>query len=764
MELLNHLLKKPVWVLLIMLTATLIMGLGIPRIEMRNNFDGELPEADPIVSDLEKLEAEFDKGATLLIGIEAENIYNPSTLQKVADLSDALAEVPYILPTGISSLSTLNNVKTRNWGLDVGAFMKETPSDSEALALLRQDVRENDLVLGKFVSEDETLTVIAANLEEGFDGGALFTAVEALVRPYEGPEKIHLSGAPLMVEDVQRGISGDSRRFIPIALVIIFVGFFLCFRTPRGTFLPILVVVLSIIWTMGFMGYLGLPLTVVSNALPVVMVAVASSYGIHLMFAYYEKANRYDDREEVLRQTLKKVGAPILITGVTSAVGSASLLIFKIISLREFGVIGAAGFCFATLICLTVLPAILSLLPLSKGKLYKSRLLSEFVNRITAWAYHRNRAVIGMGVLVLPVLVYFAAQVKIGDNYEKFFPKSHPGRQASETFNERLSGMRFLDLMVDAGEPDGIKQPTFYRGFRELQTYVESLPNVGGVYDYTDVIGQVSGAMLPDRDPQAPLSQQEISQFLMMYEMSADPGDVFALRDEAYQKAKMRVFLKTSEPADHEKIFEAIREKAPTFFTSSPVALTFGGEVMYRIALGRYIVNGKIQNIVLAVLAVLLLCAFLFRSLAKGLQTILPIAISLLTVFGLMGFLGIRLGISTALLTAMIVGIGVDFAVHYLMRYYRERETAEAPQAIRTTASTTGTAILFDSVSNVMGFAALSFSGFLPVQHFGWLLALSMLFIFLVTIVVYPCLFAVLERTTSFKLAQSEISPGPVRP
>ncbi len=733
--------EQPRWTLTIVFLLTLLMAFGISKMKVRNSFDGELPATDPIVMGLDSLKAVFEERSTLLIGIETDNVFNRTTLQKVADLSERLQDIPFVLPDEITSLSTLNNVKTRDWGLDVGVFMKEVPRDAEALEQLKRDVLANDLVLGNFVSVDETMTVIAANLEEGFDGGTVYDAVSNLVAEFAGPERIYLSGAPLMVEDVQRGISGDSRSFIPIALLIIFLGFFVCFRTARGTLLPILVVILSIVWTMGFMGYMNLPTTVVSNALPVVMVAVASSYGIHFMFAYYEMANQLQDRTKIIQSTLDKVGGPILITGVTSAAGSISLMIFKIISLREFGIIGAAGFCFATFICLTVLPALSMLLPVSKGRLWQGGWLSRFLQGLTDWSINNRRIILPIVLGLIPVWIYFIGQIRIGDNYQHFFPGSHSGRIALETFDAKLNGMRVMDLMIDGGESDRLKDPSFYQGLQKFQQYIETLPMVGSTHAYTNIVNHVYESMLPGE--QSTLDAHQISQFLAMYEMSADPGDVFSLRDENYQTARLQIFLKTSEPAEHERIFLDLEDRFAQFFPSQNSRLTFGGEVMYRIALGRYIVRGKVQNIILALLAVLLICSLLFRSLKKGLQTVLPITFSLLTVFGLMGVFGIRLGISTSLLTGMIVGIGVDFAVHYLMRYYAGfQQSKDAVNAIQNTATTTGKAIFFDAASNAIGFTALLFSGFLPVQHFGSLLTLSMLLIFLVTIVVYPVLFS----------------------
>jgi predicted RND superfamily exporter protein len=175
---------------------------------------------------------------------------------------------------------------------------------------------------------------------------------------------------------------------------------------------------------------------------------------------------------------------------------------------------------------------------------------------------------------------------------------------------------------------------------------------------------------------------------------------------------------------------------------------------MQRISLGSYIVKGKIQNIILAILIVFAVCLMIFRSFSKALLTIFPIAISLIMVFGIMGMIGIRLGISTSLLTAMIVGIGIDFSIHYLYSFYHHLKRGAADMAILETSQITGRAIAYDAVSNIVGFSVLSFSGFLPVQHFGWLLAFSMLLIFLNTMLVFP---AILSRKA---VSSAKLSPG----
>ncbi|NNF32872.1 MAG: RND family transporter [Saprospiraceae bacterium] len=736
---------RPKTIIAVLVTVTIFFAMGLSKLEVRNNFDGELPKDDPINQKYEMVKDHFDERAKILIGIETENIFNPATLQKIKDISQAMEEIPFVLPDEIKSLSTLKNVQERSWGLDINNFLDTIPTTDVALKRLQSDVLKNKIILGKFVSEDKKFTVITANLEDGFEGAEVLASVEEVKSQFESPEILHITGAPILVEDVQRGISGDSRRFIPAAILLVFLGFFFSFRRLRGTILPAIMVVMSIVWTMGFMGYTGLPITVVSNALPVIMVAVASSYGIHFMNSYYKYAETADDNQEAVMKTLINIGPPILITGITSALGSASLLIFKITSLKEFGIIGAAGFLFATIICLTLLPAVSFILPLQKSKLNSILNLQSIMDKITLNAIRNRYVVLSIYLLIIPVFAFWALKIQIGDDYTKFFPGSHQGRIAAEEFNDHLNGVRIMDVMIDVSKKGNIKDPNTFNTLSTFQNDILGIPYVGSAYSYIDVVKQMKENFNPTADSESEkpsMTAEEISQYLMLFEMSSEPGDLYTIMDESYERAKLQVFIKSSNPQDHRIVYDEINRKFNEHFSGYQISMALGGDVVNRIALSEYIVKGKVLNIILALLIVLMTCSLLFRSLKKGLFTIIPIVLSLVMIFGCMGMLGIRLGISTSLLTAMIVGIGIDFAVHYLVGFYNARKHHQVDNALSVTSTHIGKAIFFDAASNIAGFSVLSLSGFLPVQHFGWLLAFSMMLIFVNTIIVYPGLFS----------------------
>jgi len=430
-------------------------------------------------------------------------------------------------------------------------------------------------------------------------------------------------------------------------------------------------------------------------------------------------------------------------------------LIFKITSLREFGLIGGIGFLVATIICLTLLPAACAIIPTPKKRKEPRFQITGLLEKLTRWSSSNQKVVIGSYLLLLPMFLVLSSFINIGDDYVKFFPKKNLSRQAAEVFNDNLSGVRVMDIMIDAEAYGGITDPAFAKDLSGFQSYIEGLSHVGSAHSYLNIIDHLSENISATNTTADLSSSEEIAQYLMLYEMSATPGEIYSLRDEESNYAKMQVFLTSSNPKDHKELYNLIRSEASQQFTSGIEAIAFGGDVVNRISLSSYIVKGKIENIILALLIVLITCSFIFKSVKRGLLTLLPIIGSLIMVFGIMGAFGIRLGISTSLLTAMIVGIGIDFAVHYLVSYYRAMADNHQMNAFSKTSGDTGKAILYDAASNIVGFSILSFSGFLPIQHFGWLLALSMLLIFINTLVLYP---AILSRRIKQSTAELAIS------
>ncbi|MFQ5864041.1 MAG: RND family transporter [bacterium] len=737
--------RYPKWVLAAILVITIYLGFGISKLQTRNNYDAELPKEDPIVRTNDRFAEIFGEKDVIMIGIESDDIFQARTLQKIALISEDLKNVNGVIEDEVTSLSTVNNIKGRDWGLEVGPFMKTVPRTEAEIERLRADVRSNRLIYGRLVSEDETATLITANIERGYDQGRVYDQIQRILEKYREPEKIYTTGEPIMQQEIDLGIQGDVSFLLPIALTLVLIGFFVSFRTWRGVFLPFGVVALSIFWTMGLMGHVGLPLTVVSSALPMLLVAVASSYGIHIVHRYYEEI-RGRDRVDGTRTATEKITPPILMTGITSALGSATLMIFRVVSIREFGIITAMGILAALILSLTFTPAALAMMKKSSKK--QKRPAKGWIERALTYlaelSLANNKSILAIAAVVILISMLGISKIKVGNDFVQMFPKHHRVRETFEMFNEKLGGSRYFNIMIEGKNYDSIKDPLLLQKIFAFQQFAEGFEEVGYTSSFADIIQHMNKVMHGD-DPQyhrIPDSQELIAQYLLLYSMSGDPGDFDDLVDYDYQRAKIRVMVKTSEQEAHKSLYQAFQHYVDTHFDAG-VNNEFGGLLMVWIAQIRYIVTGKIQNIVLAVVIVFLFCAFVFRSLAGGLFSITPLVVATLLTFGLMGFTGIRLDMGTAIITAIAVGIGVDFAIHYISRFKEEiRNTGELRNSTANAMGSSGKAIIYDMMSNILGFVVFIFSGFLPIQYFGWLISLTMLTVGFGTLVILPALFA----------------------
>ncbi len=752
---LNFIVNNPKLVLTLVLLLTLMLGSGLTRLEINNNQESDLPEDDEIVQTNKRLEAVFGDKAVLMIGLEhPESIYNLNTLQKVQALSEEIKSIPFVIDDEVTSLSTFNNLKARDWGLERAPFLKKIPQNQKDLTQLRQDVEASEEVSGRLVSKDNTFTVVIANIEENFDQATVANAVFELVERFQGPEKIYVVGDAIQAQEIDGGIQQDVSVLLPTALGLIVICFFLCLRTLRGVLLPFSLVLLSILWTMGSMGWLGLPVTVVSSALPALMVAVASSYGIHVMLHYYDSVESRESRQQIVATALEKVAPAVLMTGITSVIGAMTLVIFKVSSIQEFGFATSIGILSATCLSLTFIPAVLMLLKEKKAKhseMLDSK-LDQALESMTLWVYTHKVKTLVIAFSCLSLLAFFGLNsLRVGQDFVKYFDEDHRLRIAFEKFNNKLGGARYMDVMLVGDEPNTMEQPELLKVVEAFQDYAEAMPEVGYTNSFADVISSINSA-LHDNKPEKrkiPNTEEEIAQYLLLYSMSGDPSSQSDLVDYDHQRVKIRIMLTTSEQDDHKRLLENFKNWTQTHVPDT-VKVEFGGEVLFWLAQIRYIVLGKVQNIILSALAVLIFCSLIFKSLTGGLLSILPLTVSTILTLSFMGILGLRLDVGTAIITAIGVGIGVDFSLHYLKRLIAIATNAANQIALSTamilTAKTSGKAIIFDTISNVAGFSVFILSGFQPLQFFGWLISLMMISSALGAILLFPPVIALFAR------------------
>ena len=717
----------PKLIIISILIIVSILASGIPKVRIEENIKEMLPLNIPSRQTLNKLDDLFGGSDVLLIAISAEpDIFNSRTLSKVKAITDSLEMMPSL--TKVTSLATIKQIKgAEEWGLEVTQFMEEVPQSSKEIETLRARLYEDSTYLGQVVSYDGTHTAVIAVVAEDTDTNLLYRDVNALVERFQSPESIHLSGTPVIMSIVSNMIKTDLRRLIPFVIAVVCIIMYLCFGTLTGMILPLLAALLSAVSMIGLMGHLGKPFMVVNNIMPVVLIAVGVSYAIHIIAGFYDEiliTGR--DRKEALLKTIDHVGTPVVLAGLTTIVGFASMMTAPLPTLAEFGAFLAFGVFMASLITLTLVPAILTLLPVPKRKLQavKTGLIDRFLDTISRTVPRWRKSFFFSGIILMIIFAFGLPKLQMDMNPITFFPRDSEIRQTDREVNEHLGGSINLNLLFKGN----IQSPEIIQAMDDIQQFLEKFPETGSSFSLATIVKKINRVMNDD-DPAfevVPETESAIAQSLLMYSMSGSPEDFEQFVDNSFENAQVVARLKSVSTKRTTRIANAVEKYCQENFKDiEKIEIT--GMVVFLKDMTELIIISQIRSLLISVVLISLIAWITYRSGVIGLLAVIPVVITVFINFGLMGYLGIALSTPTAVISSIIIGIGIDFSFHFLSRYKLELQRNSTSEAIRTTIKRVGKPIFYDALPTACGFLVLLTSGFLPVRYLGSLIAMTMM-------------------------------------
>ncbi|MFT5433447.1 MAG: putative RND superfamily exporter protein, partial [Myxococcota bacterium] len=390
----------------VIITIVAVVRLPLPYDDDVIRF---LPQGHAEVIRLQSMADRFGSIHVALVGVETPDLFTHDRLKFVRELTMALRAVPEV--SFVTSLTELAVVDTRGGG--AGGTEGESvhrelvppqiPESTAALKTLKDDVLKLDYLVGSLVSGDGTSTLLVMQLHDKLDGERVSTTAAALklkqVAAKVAPAsdvRLHFGGAPFIAEAAANGSQADLLRLAPWVCGIIVLLIFFSLGSARAALLALGSVGLGIVWTMGLMGWIGAPLTLVSTSLPVILTALGSAYAVHLLVCYL-------DHPPSISGMLSRVGWPVAIAGLTTMAGFISFLVMDLAPMREFGWQMAAGTGICGVVALIVIPAVLARWPITarRNSRAASR-LDEWLVRL-ALSSRRRRAHLLLGAGLIAV-------------------------------------------------------------------------------------------------------------------------------------------------------------------------------------------------------------------------------------------------------------------------------------------------------------------------------------------------------------------------
>jgi predicted RND superfamily exporter protein len=691
-----------------------------------------------------------------------------STIGDLEDIINALD------PLGdVMSISTVENIENSDGILMTGPVMETPPTDEAGCRLVREKVLANAMLSGKIVSKDGTATIVFANLTvSGHQGRTilLYEKIQDIVADLGGPEKYYVSGTPMIMSRDSAYMKDDMGVLIPLVIFLIMLILFFVFRNVRGMMTPLLVVLNSVVWTLGLMALVKVPISILSTALPVVLVAIGCADGIHIITHYYGKLSLGVKKRDAIVATMEDLSSAVIMTSLTSMAGFASNLTSNLTPIREFGLFTAFGIGVAMVFSLAFIPAMMMVLGIPKrlghaaDKDTRETLLTRFLDRMGTVMVKRRAWVLAALIPAFAFVIFMTSRVEVGYGFIKDFRKTSEIRIADDLINEKFPGSISFNVVIDSGRPGGAKDPQFLKEVQGLQDTLCADPMVGGSTSIVDFLTRMNYVMhdndpaflrLPDPvetvvvasedDPNAPASVETVNgadlvaQYILLYENSGG-ADIERVVDFDYQKVNVVFQLKSSYSRDIAHVEREASDFIKTHFHDGVSGhLTGSGDLI--VVISHYIIRSQIISLIISLTTVLLLLIVAFRSLKGGLFSMLPILFTICMNFTLMKTFGVTLDVATAMIASMGIGIGIDYSIHFVSRYQVEVARGRSvDEALFGTMHETGKAIVFNAVAVAAGFLVLVLSNFRPIENVGWLVAATMMVSASSSLVILPAL------------------------
>jgi len=595
-------------------------------------------------------------------------------------------------------------------------------------------------------------------------------------------EEIYQIGTLVMKVAASRYQRDDHARLLPYAVGVMAVVLAVAFRGAAGVVVPMLTVALAVLWTFGLMSLLGAPITVISVAIGPLLIAVGSSYSMHVVAHYYDELRRGVERRQAVERALRSCFLPVLLAGATTMVGFLSVVFSRLPSIRGFGLFSAFGILASLLLSLVVAPAALGRIPVLRPRQGPKarRLIDRFLRAIGTLVTHHSTAITWLGGAVAVGSVLGCLLVEVNTNYIGFFRRSDPVRVRAMRVHDELSGAVPISVVVDATRRlrGGVESdewrgpftdPALLGFLLELEDFLrdarvsdeaDAPRGIDSVVSFADQVQLMYQSFSGERSRRLPRTREGVEALLDFF---YKPGSArkYISSDFAVAHVYARTYLTSSRA-----IARIVRQLEDYARRTAPrgVTVRVTGETVLLVNATDEITRGQVRSLLIAFVVIFALMGILFTSLKAGVLSLVPNVVPVVGTFGLMGWLGIELNTATSLVASIALGIAVDDTIHYMGGFHEQmRLLGDQPRAMLATLFLRGKAMVFTSVALFCGFLVLTTSRFAPIVSFGQLTAIAMLTALFGDIVILPVLLRRVELVTLWELLSTKLPRYPSR-
>lgn len=791
----------------VLIAVILIAGLlasNIRHLKFDTSNEGFLHEDDPILLTYNNFRDQFGRDDMLVLAIRSDKIFTTAFLTKLKVLHDELTEtIPHIneVTSMVNARSTLGEGDV----LLVDDLLADFPESDSDLKALRDMVMTNPLYINQLISQDSLYTTViiesdvyTGNGEEdllaGFEeqdideedtgtssgkflsdqeNSAFVQAVRKVVQKHSGEDfYINFAGTPAVMHSIKTFMKQDVQKFMRLAVLIIGICLFCMFRRASGVVLPLLVVALSVVSTIGLMALLDVSFKLPTTILPSFLLAVGVGASVHVLSLTFQNLRKGLLRKEAIVAAFSHSGLAIVMTSLTTAAGLASFSMAKVAPIADLGFYSAVGVIISLSYTMTFLPALMSLLPLKQvsGRHPEPTILDRLLDRLAEFSVTRYRLVLIVATVIISLGLIGISRIHFSHNVLIWLPKDLDVRQSTVEIDREMRGSVVLEVILDSGKENGLYNRDILLSLDRLtqeleRDYGDREVFIGKSISVTTIVKEIHQA-LHGNDPafyKIPENEKLIPQEFLLFENSGSE-DLEDVVDSQFRLARVTLKVPWQDALLYVPFINDVKSRFEAEFAGRQLQ---DGEAMQVTVTGIMSLFGRIihaaiysaaQSYGIALVVITVMMVVLIGNLRLGFISMIPNLAPIFSVLGFMGWMSIQLDMFTMLIASIAIGLAVDDTIHFMYnfrRYYEE--TGEVAEAVKHTLHTAGRAMLTTSIVLSIGFFIFMFASMNNLFYFGLLTGFAIILALLADLLLAPALMAVVvdsrKRTTSDQLS-----------
>lgn len=762
-----------------------LLASHLPELKIETSTESYLHPNDPTMLAYNEFKHQFGRDELIVIGIdEPSTVFSKAFLTKLKKFHEALEqEVPHV--EEVLSMVNVRNIRGEQDSLIVEDLFRSWPEDEKHAEAFKESVLSNERYVNNLISEDGRVSAIViksdvysgsnngvntsgADLLNGFnaekaepvnepvfltdaENHALVESIQKVCMRFEAPDfHLYVSGSPVVIDSLRRSLISDANRFVKIALLMIAGCLFLMFRRVSGVLLPLVIVTCALVSTLSLMPILNVSFTVPCNILPSFILVVGLADSVHILSIFYRFHEKTGDRKLAVRKALGHSGIAVVLTSLTTAAGLASLITAEVAPIAHLGVFSSIGVMLALIFSVGLLPALLSIVPMTKKYSIKrgTRYFGDrFFVKLSDFSVEHNKGITLWALVITAVSVTGLFRLSFSHNPMVWLPETMPIRTDTEKIDQELKGTVVLEVIIDTGRANGLHDPNILNTMDaladEFKTFRRGEIFVGKVSSIADILKEIHQALNENRAEYyaIPQSRKVISQEFLLFENSG--SDVLSeFVDRQFSRARLTMKVPWGDAIEYMPVLRSIEDRFKEAFAGT-ARITATGMMSLLVRVFYAAMHSAARSYLIAFGVISLMMILLMGNLRLGLLSMIPNLLPIVLSLGFIGWLDFPLDMFTMLIGNIAIGLAVDDTVHFMHNFRRYFAlTKDVREATRRTFLAVGRPMVVTSIVLSAGFFIYMFATMKNLFYFGLITGITIITALLADLLVAPAVMA----------------------